>query len=778
MVGSSDQVAVTVARPAGRVNPGKLAAAVGGRLHMATSHGQAGRRAAPTPRGALGGGIIATDDRDSTAAGIDPDLVDSLIGGADRSAYKALLRNRNYRLWFTAALTTSLGDWAGLFALLALVGHLTETGSRIALLSTGGILMARLLPSLIVGPVAGVLADRYDRKRLMVFTDFARGALFFAVAFSNDLFTLFTLTIVVELLSLLYIAAKDASLPTMVSRQHLTEASQLNLLATYGPLPVGALFATLMVGVAALAGFAGMAISPIRLVLLANAATFLVAGGIISRLRLPRRTPRPRQEEPPGILAELREGLLFIRDLPLIRSLILGVVGVFFGAGAVVSLGQQFVAAELRQGDSGWFMLMAAAGVGLVAGMLAMPLLTRIARKERLFPIGLALTGAMAIILAVMNSFGAVLLVTLLLGAAAGPSFVMGYTLLQEYTRDDIRARTFATFYTGTRVAMFAALGLAPLVAAGIGRFRIGAGARLYSISGLRITILLGGVVALLSAISAWRGMYRALRDEPERQVRLGAPRPAARKPGGVFVAFEGVEGSGKSTQVKALAEALESEGRTVIVTREPGGSAIAERIRQILLDPNSEGMHPVTEALLYAAARAEHVQRVIVPALEAGKDVICDRYLHSSLAYQGFARQLGEDDVLEVSRWATGDLLPDVVVLLHLDPEEGLGRVRERARRNRDAARGTRAIGPTATWGHDPAGDRLEREGIAFHRRVAEGYLKLAKRDRGRFIVVDAGADARTIARQIRSALHAWIPLPVRTSTGAVEQRRPEATG
>src|ERR671913_1839503 len=164
----------------------------------------------------------------------------------------------------------------------------------------------------------------------------------------------------------------------------------------------------------------------------------------------------------------------------------------------------------------------------------------------------------------------------------------------------------------------------------------------------------------------------------------------------GRLIAFEGVEGSGKSTQLELLRQALEGRGCEVVVTREPGGTPAGERVRSLLLDPGVE-LHPRAEALLFAAARAELVERVIRPALERGAVVLCDRYLDSSLAYQGGARGLGRGPVEDVNRFATGALLPDLVVLLDLDPASGL------RRRSGEL-------------------DRIEAQDLAFHRRGPPG--------------------------------------------------------
>ncbi len=196
----------------------------------------------------------------------------------------------------------------------------------------------------------------------------------------------------------------------------------------------------------------------------------------------------------------------------------------------------------------------------------------------------------------------------------------------------------------------------------------------------------------------------------------------------GRLIAFEGVEGAGKSTQLALLREALEGRGREVVVTREPGGTPAGERIRAVLLDPEVE-LHPRAEALLFAAARAELVEAVIRPALERGAVVLCDRYLDSSLAYQGGARGLGRGPVTEVNRFATGGLVPDLVVLLDLDPASGL----------------RRRAGEL---------DRIEAQDLAFHRRVRQAFCDLAAADPGRFAVIDAAAPVQEVAARVQAAV------------------------
>ncbi len=193
----------------------------------------------------------------------------------------------------------------------------------------------------------------------------------------------------------------------------------------------------------------------------------------------------------------------------------------------------------------------------------------------------------------------------------------------------------------------------------------------------------------------------------------------------GSFIVFEGGEGAGKSTQEALLAQWLESQGMTVLRTREPGGTPAGEAIRTILLSNENAGLTDRAEALLFAAARGEHAAQVIRPALAAGTVVVCDRYLDSSVAYQGYGRELGAEYVRGLSMWATRDLVPDLTVLLDVDPAIGLSRV--------------------------TSPDRLESEPIDYHQRVRRAFVDIAAADPTRYLVIDADQDKDAIAEQIR---------------------------
>ncbi len=205
----------------------------------------------------------------------------------------------------------------------------------------------------------------------------------------------------------------------------------------------------------------------------------------------------------------------------------------------------------------------------------------------------------------------------------------------------------------------------------------------------------------------------------------------------GRFVVFEGGEGAGKSTQVALLRDALVAQGREVVVTREPGGTAAAEAIRALVLDPAHAGLDPRAEALLFAAARAEHAATLIRPALERGAIVICDRYIDSSVAYQGLGRDLGAAKIRELSAWATENLFPDLTVVLDIDPVVGLARAGQ----------------------VNAAPDRMESEDLSFHQMVRQAFLAAASADSQRYAVIDAAADTESIHAQILDRIAAVVP-------------------
>ena len=227
----------------------------------------------------------------------------------------------------------------------------------------------------------------------------------------------------------------------------------------------------------------------------------------------------------------------------------------------------------------------------------------------------------------------------------------------------------------------------------------------------------------------------------PEQAAAAAAQQRTIRRERGVFIAFEGGEGAGKTTQARLAAIWLRDHGYDVVTTYEPGATKIGMRLRAMLLDRDTTGLSDRAETLLYAADRADHVANVIKPAIERGAIVVSDRYVDSSLAYQGFGRQLPVEDIARVNAWATGGLVPDLTVLLELPPQEGLNRLSAPA-------------------------DRIESESREFHERVRQGFRALAEADPDRYLVLDASRPQGELSREIQYRIREILPDPVPAGT------------
>jgi dTMP kinase len=201
----------------------------------------------------------------------------------------------------------------------------------------------------------------------------------------------------------------------------------------------------------------------------------------------------------------------------------------------------------------------------------------------------------------------------------------------------------------------------------------------------------------------------------------------------GIFITMEGPEGAGKTTITQMLGKALQQEGYQVLLTREPGGVPISEQIREVILNKDNTAMDSRTEALLYAAARRQHLVEVVMPELERGGIVLCDRFIDSSLAYQGHARGLDIEEVYNINKFAIGDMMPDATLFFDIDPEEGLRRIQ---------SNGEREV------------NRLDLEALDFHKKVCEGYQFIINRWKERFIIVDAGRSIDEVLEETKAGL------------------------
>jgi dTMP kinase len=644
-------------------------------------------------------------------------------------ARRGVLAIPAFRKLWNSMLFSSLGDWLGLLATTAMAQQLSGGSYATANFAIAGVFIARLLPAVFLGPIAGVIADRFDRRRLMFNVDIMRAALYISIPVVNTYFWLYTAMILVECLTLFWSPAKEASVPNLVPRDKLESANQVSLLAAYGTAPIAAILFSILT----LLSSAIAAISPlipsnsIDIALYINAISFLFAAWTVFGIKEIPKGAAAKSDNSSNVGQSLIQGWKAASESKIIRGLIIGMVGAFSAAGAVIGLARTFVG-DLGGGDAAYGVLFGAVFTGLAIGIAFGPKIFAQFSRRRLFGASLTTSGIFLVLLALISNLVLSVIIVTILGAFSGIAWVTGFTMLGMEVHDEIRGRTFAFVQSLIRITLVAVLAIAPIIAATIGEHRYELQNLTLDYNGAQITIGIAGLIAVLIGsvsyhqmkdrpnVSLWSDVLSALQGE------LGAITGQTTQ--GIFIAFEGGEGTGKSTQSKLLAQWLEQEGETVLLSREPGGTELGKDLRKILLGHETGDISPRAEALLYAADRADHVYSVIRPALDRGEVVISDRYFDSSAAYQGAGRVLNPTEVARISRWATESLYPTLTILIDLPAEIGLGRLQSR--------------------------DRLEAESNDFHERVRQEYLQIAMMDPERYFVVDGTQSVEEINSQI----------------------------
>jgi dTMP kinase len=629
---------------------------------------------------------------------------------------RSVLAIKPFRKLWNSMVFSSLGDWLGLLATTALAQQLSGGDYAKANFAIAGVFIARLLPAVFLGPIAGVIADKLDRRKLMVNCDILRTALYISIPIVNNYFWLYTAMILVECITLFWSPAKEASVPNLVPREKLENANQVSLLAAYGTAPVAAaLFTFLSLFTSVINAAFSLNTTAVDLALYANALSFAFAAFTVWGLHEIPKGAAAKHSAESGIIKSLHEGWKSVSGSKLIRGLVVGMVGAFVAAGAVIGLARTFVG-DLGGGEAAYGVLFGAVFTGLAAGIALGPKVFAQFSRRRLFGASLTISGAFLVALAAIPNLVLAVFIVVILGAFSGITWVTGFTMLGMEVQDEVRGRTFAFVQSLIRVVLVGVLAVAPLIAAAVGQHTFKFKNTEISYNGAAVTILLAGLFASLIGlisykqmkdrpnVSLWSDITNALKGE------LGSFTGAPTK--GIFIAFEGGEGIGKSTQSQLLKQWLEQEGETVVLSREPGGSDLGIEIRKILLSHSTGEISPRAEALLYAADRAHHVFSVIRPALARNEVVISDRYFDSSIAYQGAGRVLEPGEVARISRWATESLFPTLTIIIDLPPSIGLGRLKNK--------------------------DRLESQPLDFHERVRQEFLQLAALDPERYVIID----------------------------------------
>ena len=669
------------------------------------------------------------------------------------------------RLWIALSLS-SLGDWLSIVALTVLAPSLTSGGVAAKGWAVVGVWLATLLPALLFGPLAGAVADRLDRRMVMIVGDVVRGLLFLSIPLFPNGQALLIWIIVAKFLagvaSQFWNPATAASIPNLVPKDKLERANQLSLLTTYGTAPLAAgLFSVLALVSEGISRVTPLFhASNVDLALYFNAASYFISALTVYFIReIPKRNASDKISVP-STLRSIWEGWRFIGTTPVVRGLVLGMVGAFAAAGVVVGLGYTYITDTLHGGSAGWGLVFAAIFVGMALGMVVGTRVLGDFSRRRLFGLTIMAAAVPLALIGLVPVLAVVVLLVVLLGALSGIAYATGFTIVGLEVDDDTRGRVFAFFQSSIQVILLTVIVVALSASAGLTRViaslnrtgNVKIGNITYASAGQNVVILLAAVVAFLLGMRAYRQMddrkgvplredlLAAVRDEPAAPMADAAhlnghaPPPP---PSGLLIAFEGGEGSGKTTQARLISIWLRELGYDVVTTHEPGATKVGMRLRALLLDTAHTGMSPRAEALMYAADRAEHVASVIAPALDRGAIVITDRYVDSSLAYQGAGRNLPVEDIARFNWWATGGRTPDLTILMDMDPIAGL------RRRVRSA-------------------DRLEAEPAEFHQRVRAGFQALARAEPARYLVLNADRPTEEITRDIQNRIRGMLPDPV----------------
>ncbi|MDH6124556.1 dTMP kinase [Kitasatospora sp. GP82] len=722
-----------------------------------------------------------------------PHLPEAAPAGTHGERARALLRLRPYRRLWTAQLVGGTGDRLGLLVLIALTWAAAVAGGpfghgyRAQALAVAAVFGVRMLATLLfgavlLGPLHNLLAGKLDRRWVLFGADAFRAVLigvapwWLAWSPGSATYLLLGTVFLTGAAERVWAITKAAAVPSLLppadpgaapseqrpSAAVLDTVRTLDLRTGWATVPLAA---TALVGLTLVNNiFAALGSHWLR----ANQATtagvgaalLLAASAVLLYL----------QELPAGTAAAPRSPLQGLRAPtdatpgPALRKgrtgsapyFTFSVAAAYASMAGVAALGL-LTAVDHRAGPIGYGLLvLAAAGAPALGVRLTRATLPSLSRR-RLLALALLTEGVALILAGLVLDFVLVLLLTSLAGLAAGIVIATGRTLLAQEVEEIRLPKVTEHLYAVLRAVVAAALIVVPLIAAGYGEVAYGEirpgnftfihdGAALAIATAGLLTMALAAVVLLKT--DDQRGSV-PLGRELVQSLRGGAPLAPHRVSGtGFFIALEGGDGAGKSTQANALAEWIRSKGHEVVLTREPGGSPIGQRLRALVLDVGNTGLSHRAEALIYAADRAEHVENVIRPALERGAVVITDRYMDSSIAYQGAGRDLAATEVARISRWATGGLVPDLTVVLDVDPTKARERFTE-------------------------ALDRLESEPTEFHTRVRSGFLALAAADPARYLVVDGSQQPAFVTTAIRHRLDRELPLSTQEKAAQAEQER-----
>ncbi|SEL39850.1 dTMP kinase [Streptacidiphilus jiangxiensis] len=707
------------------------------------------------------------------------------VGVSPTDRARALLRGRAYgRAWRAQAVGT-LGDRLALLTLLvltvrAVIGAQALSGGYAAtLFALAAAFGARLLGTLLFGAVLlsplAQLTRRLDRRQLLLGAEAARAALLgcslFWVTWAGTrawiwlLVTVFLTATLERVVTVTRESFAEALLPSAAPGHPAVDQRpvlrHIDLWTGYVAIPLAALgFIVMMLlnqGVGQ--GVAWLSAHPLALSGFGAAALFVFAGVLHFRQELPDAdTEGARSFEPRSPLTNLRAPADVTPGLGARgrtgSSLTFSFAACSTAAAIAAAAAVAYVhALDLLAGEIGFGLLVLALTAGLLLGLRVSRSVLPPLSRRRLLPLAMVVAGLGLVLGGLVRDYVLALVLFSLAGIAGGVAFRGARDLLRQETEEARQPKVDEHLHAMLRVAVALALLASPLIGAAFGPEQFGGTTLTFDHGGAGLAVALAGLLLVIAGVVVLlraddrKGVAPLPRDVWDA-LTAGSERPAYRAGTGFFIALEGGDGAGKSTQAQALAEWIRSKGHEVVLTREPGGSAIGQRLRAMLLDVANTGISHRAEALIFAADRAEHVDSVILPALERGAVVITDRYMDSSISYQGAGRDLAAADIARLNRWATGGLVPDLTVVLDVAPSAARERFTD-------------------------APDRMESEPEAFHQRVRSAFLALAAADPARYLIVDAGRPPHAVTTSIRHRLDRELPLSEQEKAALAERER-----
>ncbi|MEV4311125.1 dTMP kinase [Actinocrispum sp. NPDC049592] len=649
---------------------------------------------------------------------------------------RSVLAIRPFRRLWAVSFICSTGDWLSLLALSGLITKLTHDYA-FQNYAFSGVVLTQLLPGLLFAPFGGVLADKFDRRKVMVVCDLMRCGLLISIALVGTPLWLFAGNFLVGCCQLLWIPSKDAAIPNLLRRKDQVEtANQLGLVMTWGISVIsGAGLYALITGITSQLHVKlddeGMQMATIIIVI---NGLFYLTSAIIVATRIPelsRRVAAPPAdpkaeaaaepaEEKTGLLVMLRDAARFIRTTRLVRGLLVGMLGAFAAAGALVGSSKPY-SSSLLGGDSAFGWLFAALFIGLGTGMASAPKMAQRIPHNRLFGISIVAAGLGLLPVAASPHLWVSLVAVAFVGACAGIAFLTGVTIIGTQVEDAIRGRINAIYQSLMKIVLALSMMVVPLFV-GLVRPRV---VELFGnpvrIDGTRPVLFAAGLIAALVGVIAYKQM-----DDRRAETILAdlkaAIRGKPRRSTGLLIAVEGDTAQDTAGQARQLTDWLRQSGRReILLASDP--SLNDARLRAVLAGAELTGAR--AHALVAAAVRADIVEREIRPALDRGAIVVMERFVDSPFAHLSAVAGLDPEEMEGLTDWATAKLRPDLTVLLDRDP---------------------------ATL------PKFQYQANDHHWRVQDLLLEMASADPEKYVVVEATDDSAT-AERVRAAVQSAVP-------------------